>query len=93
MRQDQADCVQFTPSVQLPGKSCLTVRVTADLRDLSGRSAVPAKFVILTQEGASTPIEITENFQDAAQQEPLVSGGVWSNGARPGVIGGDGRLA
>lgn len=89
--QQEVTVVTFTPSVQLPGKSCLTVRVTADLRDLSGRSAVPAKFVILTQEGASTPIEITENFQDAAQQEPLVSGGVWSNGARPGVIGGDGR--
>ena len=89
--QREVTVVTFTPSVQLPGKSCITVRVTADLRDLSGRSATPAKFVILTQEGASTPIEITESFQDASQQEPLVSGGVWGGGARPGVIGGDGR--
>ena len=83
------------PSVQLPGNSCLTVRVTADLRDLSGRSAEPAKFIILTQEGVSTPINITETFSSNAQQEPVVSGGQWGGaagpGARPGLIGGDGR--
>ncbi|HEB52858.1 MAG TPA: hypothetical protein ENI87_06360 [bacterium] len=87
--------VTYQPSVQLPGNSCLTVRVTADLRDLSGRSAVPAKFVILTEAGVSTPITITETFADDTNQEALVSGGVWGGvqgpGARPGLIGGDGR--
>ncbi|MEC9048735.1 MAG: Ig-like domain-containing protein [Planctomycetota bacterium] len=89
--QREVTVVTFTPSVQLPGQSCITVRVTADLRDLSGRSAIPNKFVILTQEGVSTPIEVTETFQDGSQQEPVVSGGTWSGGARPGLIGGDGR--
>ena len=89
--QREVTVVTFTPSVQLPGQSCITVRVTADLRDLSGRSAIPNKFVILTQEGVSTPIEVTETFQDGSQQEPVVSGGTWSGGARPGLVGGDGR--
>lgn len=93
--QREVTVVTYTPSVQLPGNSCLTVRVTADLRDLSGRSAVPAKFIILTQEGVSTPIEITETFQSNSKQEPVVSGGTWGGaqgpGARPGLIGGDGR--
>ena len=89
--QREVTVVTFTPAVQLPGQSCITVRVTADLRDLSGRSAIPAVFRILTQEGVSTPIEISETFTDASQQEPVVSGGTWSSGARPGLIGGDGR--
>jgi len=93
--QREVTVVTFTPSVQLPGNSCITVRVTSDLRDLSGRSAVPAKFVILTQEGVSTPIEIVETFASDTQQEPVVSGGTWGGtqgpGARPGLIGGDGR--
>ena len=33
----------------------------------------------------------TETFQDGSQQEPVVSGGTWSGGARPGLVGGDGR--
>ena len=89
--QREVTVVTFTPAVQLPGQSCITVRVTADMRDLSGRSAIPAVFRILTQEGVSTPIEISETFTDASQQEPVVSGGTWSSGARPGLIGGDGR--
>lgn len=89
--QREVTVVTFSPSVQLPGKSCITVRVTADLRDLSGRSAIPDKFVILTQEGVSTPIQVTETFQDSSQQQPVVSGGVWAAGARPGLVGGDGR--
>ncbi len=93
--QREVTVVTYTPPVQLPGESCVTVRVTADLRDLSGRSAIPAKFEILTREGISTPIEITESFQSSAQQEPVISGGNWGGaagpGARPGVIGSDGR--
>ncbi|MCK5940602.1 MAG: hypothetical protein KAI24_01435, partial [Planctomycetes bacterium] len=93
--QREVTVVTFTPTVQLPGNSCITVRVTADLRDLSGRSAIPAKFVILTQAGVSTPIEVVETFASNAKQQPVVSGGIWGGaqgpGARPGVIGGDGR--
>lgn len=87
--------VTFQPQIQLPGNSCLTVRVTADLRDLSGRSAIPAKFVFLTEAGVSTPIQITETFVNNGKQEQEISGGIWGGaqgpGARPGLIGGDGR--
>jgi len=88
--------VSFQPSnstgpITLPGNSCITVRVTADLRDLSGRSAVPARFDLFTVAGMSTPIVRIETFQNASGQLASSSGGIWSNGARPGVIGSDGR--
>jgi hypothetical protein len=83
--------VSYHPPVTLPGLSCVTVYVTADLRDLSGRAAVPQQFQMFTEAGVSTDILITEAFTNNAQQDDLVSGGVWSNGARPALIGGDGR--
>jgi hypothetical protein len=83
--------VTFRPSVTLPGRSCLIVAVTSDLRDLSGRASVPASFELITVEGVSVPLTLTETFATPAGQEELVSGGVWNNGARPGLIGGDGR--
>lgn len=83
--------VAFTPSVQLPGQSCVTVFVTADLRDLSGRSATPAQFQFITEAGTPVDFTVREQFNSSANQEVLVSGGTWSAGARPGLIGGDGR--
>ena len=83
--------VTFRPSVQLPGESCLIVYVSADLRDLSGRAAVPAQFEMITVAGVSVPIQLTESFATPAGQEELVSGGVWNGGATPALIGGDGR--
>jgi hypothetical protein len=93
--QREVTVVTFQPSALLPGNSCITVRVTADLRDLAGTSAIPAKFVFLTEQGVSTPIEIRESFTGNSKQEVLISGGVWGGsqgaGARPGLVGGDGR--
>ncbi|MBL8755199.1 MAG: hypothetical protein JNK15_17980 [Planctomycetes bacterium] len=83
--------VTYQPPVTLPGTSCLTVYVTSDLRDLSGRAAIPRQFEMLTVAGVSTPINFNESFANSAGQVALVSGGVWNNGARPGLIGGDGR--
>lgn len=83
--------VAFTPSVQLPGQSCVTVFVTADLRDLSGRSATPAQFQFITEAGTPIDFTVREQFNSAANQDVLVSGGTWSAGARPGLVGGDGR--
>ena len=34
---------------------------------------------------------IVETFANNSQQEVEVSGGTWNGGARPGLIGGDGR--
>lgn len=83
--------VTFTPTVQLPSVSCVTVEVTADLRDLSGRAGVPAAFEFITEQGVSTPIQLNESFATPAGQNQLLSGGIWSGGARPGLVGGDGR--
>jgi hypothetical protein len=83
--------VTFQSPVQLPGFACITVGITSDLRDISGRSAVPVTFEILTVPGVSVPILMTEPFLSNAGFDPRVSGGVWQNGARPGQIGGDGR--
>lgn len=83
--------VSFKPTVQLPGESCVEVSVTADLRDLSGRQANAATFQFFTQVGVSTPLQYNETFASGANMDPDVSGGVWSNGAHPGQIGGDGR--
>jgi hypothetical protein len=83
--------VTFKPTVQLPGESCVEVVVTADLRDLSGRQAVPSTFQFFTEAGVSTPLLYSEGFSSPANLEEQVSGGTWSGGARPGLIGGDGR--
>ncbi len=83
--------VSWRPPVQLPGLSCLTIFVSADVRDLSGQPCVPAEFELLTTAGVSTPITIVETFNTPANQEELVSGGLWNNGARPGKVGSDGR--
>ena len=41
---------------------------------------------------AAAPAQaILETFANATQQDAQVSSGVWSGGARPGLIGGDGR--
>ncbi|MCC7063398.1 MAG: hypothetical protein IT456_11375 [Planctomycetes bacterium] len=83
--------VTFKPTVQLPGESCVEVVVTADLRDLSGRQATPAAFEFFTQAGVSTPLTFSEAFGSPANLDELVSGGTWNGGARPALIGGDGR--
>jgi len=83
--------VTFRPSIELPGNSCITVIVAADLRDLAGRPATPAEFDLITRAAVSVDLDLDESFANDARQDPLVSGGTWSNGARAGLIGGDGR--
>lgn len=88
--------VSFRPSVLLPGTSCISVYVTADIRDLAGRPAVPSQWNLITAFVPPSPITIDESFETPDRQDPLVSGGVWGGsvgdtGARPGPIGDDGR--
>lgn len=83
--------VTFAAPLPLPGASCLTVNVTGDLRDLSGRPAVPATFRLITAATPPVPITIVETFQNATFEEVDQSSGRWNNGARPGLVGGDGR--
>lgn len=83
--------VTFQPPLPLPSSVCLTVSVTSDLRDLSGRPAIPASFELFTAVQAPQPITITENFNNADGEDIDHSSGLWANGARPGLLGGDGR--
>lgn len=83
--------VTFQPPVQLPGRACCIVYVSSDLRDLSGRAASPAQFEMFTVDTPSQPIQINESFANAAGQDPLPSGGIWNQGAVPGLLGGDGK--
>jgi hypothetical protein len=83
--------VEFKPTVLLPGRSCVEVVVTADLRDLSGRAAVPNRFNFITEAGTPIPIEIAESFATPSNLDTRISGGTWNLGATPGLIGGDGR--
>lgn len=83
--------VSFTPPLELPGNSCLSVSVTPDIRDLSGRQGIPATFELLTTASTSLPITVTETFNNSNNQELGVSSSAWNNGARPGLIGNDGR--
>ncbi|MBL8729161.1 MAG: hypothetical protein JNM25_12060 [Planctomycetes bacterium] len=83
--------LSFTVPLELPGNACLTVNVTADVRDLSGRQGVPASFELLTTSGTSQPITVTETFGNSNNQDLSVSSSAWNAGARPGLIGNDGR--
>ncbi len=82
---------QYIPAVTLPGRACVTIYITSQVRDLSGRAAVPAQFQFFTEDAVPTPITIVEGFANGAGQDPLVSGGTWNAGGRPGQLGGDGR--
>ncbi|MCR9243400.1 MAG: hypothetical protein NXI31_00105 [bacterium] len=83
--------VEFKPTVLLPSLSCVEVAVTADLRDLSGRAATPARFEFFTEAGTIRDFTVTETFANDAQLEANTSSGAWNNGASAGLIGGDGR--
>lgn len=83
--------VTLRPTVQLPGESCIQIVVSADMRDLSGRQAVPATFQFFTEPSVSTPLTFNETFASAANLDVRVSSGTWLNGARPAQIGFDGR--
>jgi hypothetical protein len=81
----------FTPSFQLPALSCLVLNVTADVRDLSGRAAVPQQIEMFTVAGTPQVITISESFGSTTNQDLVVSSSPWTAGARPGLVGGDGR--
>ncbi|HEX5051793.1 MAG TPA: Ig-like domain-containing protein [Planctomycetota bacterium] len=89
--QHEVTVVTIQPSVTLPGNSCVTVSVTADIRDLSGRQGIPADFEFITIAGVSMDITITEPFANETHLDIPISGGSWNSGARPAAIGGDGR--
>ncbi|MGE3172827.1 MAG: hypothetical protein AB7O97_09375 [Planctomycetota bacterium] len=83
--------ISLKPTLNLPGLTCVEVRVTGDVRDLAGRSAEEATFRFQIEPTPVTDTLLTESFADEGQMDTDVSGGTWSNGARPALVGGDGR--
>ncbi|MCY2957946.1 MAG: Ig-like domain-containing protein [Planctomycetota bacterium] len=83
--------VTFKPNVNLPGFSCVQVQVTSDLRDLSGKPAVAVEFAVFTEFAPQSDFTFTELFASPLRFDPVISGGIWSSGAHPAEIGGDGR--
>ncbi|MEQ1634240.1 MAG: hypothetical protein ABL997_17805, partial [Planctomycetota bacterium] len=83
--------ISLRPTLALPGLSCVEITVTSDVRDISGRGAVETVFRIITAASASSDTLLTETFANETRMDPDVSGGTWSNGARPAPLGGDGR--
>lgn len=83
--------VSMKPTLALPGLSCVEVLVTGEVRDLSGRGAVPSRHVFFTEGGSISDQTIVETFTNDGRRDGAVSGGAWQNGARPALLGGDGR--
>lgn len=83
--------ISLRPAFVMPSLSCVEVQVTADVRDLAGRSAEESTFRFITAAGAVQDTSIVEDFATATRQDPDVSGGEWLSGARGAFVGGDGR--
>ena len=83
--------ISLRPTLALPGVACVEITVTSDVRDISGRGAEEITFRFITAASASTDTLLTEPFLNETRMDPDVSGGTWSNGARPAPLGGDGR--
>ena len=59
--------VQLTlkPSILLPSRSRVEVRVKGEIRDLAGKPCEPAIFYFEILDTGSAPVELAERFQDA----------------------------
>ena len=80
--------ISLRPTLALPGVACVEITVTSDVRDISGRGAEEITFRFITAASASTDTLLTEPFLNETRMDPDVSGGTWSNGARPAPLGG-----
>ncbi len=87
----QVTSVSMKPSVRLPGNSCVQVLVSSDVRDLAGVAAEPATFTFIAEAGTIQEFDVVEDFAGPAKLDVNASAGAWNNGARPGLLGGDGR--
>jgi len=83
--------VTLRPSTALPGGATVRIEVTPEVRDLAGVSSPGQLMFFNTEAGSIADQDLVETFASPARQDPQISSGPWSNGARPGAIGGDGR--
>lgn len=84
--------VSFRPSLQLPGDTCVEVRITDRVRDLSGRAAVPVLYRFVTETAPPEDLSVSEEFDTDARLDSESSSTTWANGmAMPGRLGGTGK--
>lgn len=84
--------VSFRPSLQLPGDTCVEVRVTNRVRDLSGRAAAPVLYRFVTESAPPDDQSVVEEFDGDARLDFGSSSTTWINGAAfPGRLGGSGK--
>ncbi len=83
--------ISVRPNINLPGEACVQINVTGDVRDVAGTPAEPRSFEFFTAPSQVGDLFFTEDFLTDARLDRPVSGGTWSNGARPAQLGGDGR--
>ena len=92
-RTSNLTTVIFKPQLLLPSKACVKVRVTSNIRDLSGKGAVQAEYAFRVKERPVKVQFVAEDFSTDNKLDDNVSGADWSNnGLRPGKIGGSGIL-
>lgn len=84
--------VTMKPAIALPGQVCVEVEVTRRVRDLAGTAAQPRIFRFTIESSGSQELKIVERFANDGQLDKDRSSGTWKAGARPGTIGGSGRL-
>jgi len=85
--------VSFRPSLQIPGSTCLEVRVTDRVRDLSGRPAAPVLYRFVTEPAPPDDLSVVEEFDGDSRLDFGSSSTVWTGGAAlPGRLGGSGKL-
>ncbi len=92
-RATQRTILLFRPAGRLPGDFCVRVKVSNEVRDLSGKRATPINFEFKTKSVATTADEILEDFSSVVTRDVLRNGAVWAkNAATPGKLGGTGIL-
>ncbi|MEZ5963406.1 MAG: Ig-like domain-containing protein [Planctomycetota bacterium] len=83
--------VSFRPSLQMPGDTCVEVRVTDRVRDLSGRAADPVLYRFVTETAPPEDVAVIEEFDGDSRLDAESSSTTWANGvAVPGRLGGSG---
>ena len=83
--------VTLRPSTELPGGATVRIEVTTEVRDLAGVSSPGQVMTFNTEAGSIVDQDLVETFASPARQDQQISSGPWNGGARPGLIGGDGR--
>ena len=84
--------VSFRPSVQLAGHTCIEVRVTNRVRDLSGRAAEPITYKFVTEPAPPEELSVVEEFDSDSRLDRASSSTLWAAGlAQPGILGGSGK--